>query len=128
MARAQAIRSGAVVVVCQSDDPEAASPVCSAGSEWVSGWLMFEDRDRDGTFSANDKLLRIQPALSAVDSLTERNDNDKFLFTPMGRQKGNARGNFLVGESRIADTRRRVVCMGAGGMARVAGDGSTACS
>jgi len=127
LARSQAIRSGVMVVVCRSGNPEVASPVCNTGGDWTTGWIMFEDRDRNGSFGAGDKLLRIQPAITAVDALTERNNNARFEFTPMGRAKAGTSGYFQVGES-IASERQRVVCVGFGGMARVAGDGYTSCS
>jgi len=43
MARSEAIKRGVKVALCQSDDPSAATPVCSNSTTWTSGWLVFVD-------------------------------------------------------------------------------------
>lgn len=49
-ARSEAAKLGLPVVMCRSDDPGAASPVCSGnpGVAWTGGWIMFNDCNGDG--------------------------------------------------------------------------------
>lgn len=62
-ARSEAIKRNRSVALCRSTNPTAAAPSCATGSGgWESGWIMFQDSDSDGTFSATsspaDILLR----------------------------------------------------------------------
>jgi type IV fimbrial biogenesis protein FimT len=51
-ARNEAIKRGTVIVMCKSDDPEAATPSCSTGADWKSGWIIFADDNNSGTYSS----------------------------------------------------------------------------
>ena len=46
-ARAEAVKRGRWVIMCSSDDPEAATPVCGGGvaEDWSTGWLMYSVDD-----------------------------------------------------------------------------------
>lgn len=129
--RSEAIRRGAPVIVCRSNAPEAATPQCATdpadtGPGWTTGWIVFEDRNSDATFSSGtDRLLRIQAPLGGVDKIISASNS--FEFTPLGRQKWNGT-NIKFGGAAIAAPRQRVVCIAVTGRARVAGDGNSSCS
>ena len=135
-ARSEAIRRGGAVVMCRSDAPEAASPTCGSGSGpggngWVSGWLVFEDRDNSGAFNTGDQLLRVQARIPTVDTFVESGTpSNKFPFTPTGRLRGVSSATQLqVGSNAsFTNAQQRTLCVSPSGRVRVVGDGLTSCS
>lgn len=129
-ARSEAVRRGGRVVMCRSDAPEAASPTCSSTSTngWVSGWIIFEDRDSNQTYSSGDILLRVQAAMTSPDSIIATGvAATTFSFVGFGRLTGlNGVVTLTFGNS-IASNLQRVVCVDVSGRARVAGNGSSTC-
>ncbi|MGE0329803.1 MAG: GspH/FimT family pseudopilin [Ramlibacter sp.] len=124
-ARGEAIRRGSAVVICRSDAPEAASPTCSNTSArgWAAGWIVYEERDGSGGVGNGDKLLRIQAPLDGVDGAASiKND---FTFTSLGRSQA-AAGNVIFGADML-EQRKRKVCIGFTGRARIAADASADC-
>lgn len=135
-ARSEAIRRGGVVIMCRSDAPEAASPVCGAGSGpdgngWVSGWIIFHDADDDGTrvATSTDPVLRVQSPITSMDSIVE-GSSTKFRFTATGRLRNlsSAGTTLQFGGGNYANSVQRIVCVSLGGHARIAGDGNASCS
>jgi type IV fimbrial biogenesis protein FimT len=125
------------VVMCRSDAPEAASPTCGSGSGpggygWVSGWIIFEDRDNSGAFNAGDQLLRVQGPIRTVDAFLENggSSSTKFPFTPTGRLRGVGSATQLqVGSNdSFTNTQQRTLCVSQSGRVRVVGDGYASCS
>ncbi|MBK7119562.1 MAG: GspH/FimT family pseudopilin [Comamonadaceae bacterium] len=136
-ARSEAIRRGGAVIMCRSNVPEAASPTCGTGSGpngngWVSGWLVFEDRDNSNSYNSGDQLLRIQPAITTVDSFLESggSSSTKFEFTANGRMKNLSSATQLqVGSNfSMTNAQQRTLCVSPSGRVRVVGDGTTSCS
>jgi len=132
-ARTEAIRRGSNVVMCRSNEPEKATPACSKSTDpgstgWVSGWIIFEDRNRNGDYDdGTDQLVRVQSAIAGIGSMVGGNDDQKIEFTAMGRPKNGAKTSYKIGAGDIAAERRRVVCLGTGGMGRVSKE-TTSCS
>lgn len=135
-ARSEAIRRGSAVIMCRSDLPEAAAPTCGAGSGpggngWVSGWIIFEDRDNTNNYtSAGDQaqLLRVQGPITNLDSIVEASST-KFKFTPTGRMSLAAATSLQFGSNAtIPNERQRIVCVNGSGRARIAGNGTASCS
>ena len=61
-ARAEAVKRGHWVIMCRSEFPEAATPVCGGGvnEDWSTGWLMYavDNATEDGYLStAGDELI-----------------------------------------------------------------------
>lgn len=50
LARSHALRSGHSTVVCKSGDGRR----CTESGDWSQGWLIFEDRNQDGSCQDND--------------------------------------------------------------------------
>jgi type IV fimbrial biogenesis protein FimT len=60
LARSEAIRRGAPVTICHSNDAK----TCSGG--WSNGWIVFADLNGDGAIDSDtDPILRTHEALSA---------------------------------------------------------------
>lgn len=125
-ARGEAIRRGSAVVICRSDDPEAASPACTNTSArgWADGWIVYEERDGADGLGGGDKLLRIQAPLTGVDGASSAKTD--FTFTPLGRSQS-ASVNVVFGVG-IPPERRRKICIGFTGRARLAADASADCN
>jgi type IV fimbrial biogenesis protein FimT len=133
-ARSEAVRRGGRVIMCRSADPEAVVPACAAATAttkgWADGWIVFFDKDGSGDWNAGDTTLRVQSAIKGIDSIQESTaaNATKFKFTATGRLQDNASAAKLqFGGSDYATELQRVVCVGLGGRARVAGDGASAC-
>ena len=137
-ARSESVKRGGGVIMCRSDAPEAANPVCSGGAGpggngWVSGWIIFHDVNGDGTRVAastatTDPVLRVQAAITAIDSIAESGSSTKFIFTATGRLTLSGITSFQFGSnSNFANTLQRIVCVSVGGRARIAGDGLSSC-
>ena len=59
-ARRTAADTKTPVTVCQSEDASS----CANNGRWESGWLMFEDYDRDSVRDPHEKILRSQGPVS----------------------------------------------------------------
>ena len=138
-ARSESIRRGGGVVMCRSDAPEAASPVCGtdAGPDsvgWASGWIIFHSLDptaNGGVRVEGDRMLRVQAPIHALNSVLEADStgSTQFRFAGTGRLPGlDAPVTLKFGASPAwTSTTQRRVCVGSGGYARIAGNGPVAC-
>ena len=134
-ARSESMRRGGGVVMCRSDDPEAASPVCKTtsgpgGNGWVSGWIVFLDMNNDVDKESGELLLRMQSPLSRMGSITESGgaSSTKFRFTATGRLFDVSSATSLqFGGGEYASDLQRVLCVSPGGRARIAGNGAASC-
>lgn len=59
MARSEAVKRATTVTVCNTEDPDAASPACSASGDWNAGWLVFVDGGVAGSVDGGDVVLRV---------------------------------------------------------------------
>lgn len=130
-ARSEAVRRGGAVIMCRSDDPEATTPHCNTnegpgGNGWVSGWIIFEDRNSNLDYnSATDQLLRVQAPINNIDTILEHSSGStKFQFTAMGRMRSLTSATSMRFGTNMPDTLKRVVCVNQSGRARIVGDGS----
>jgi type IV fimbrial biogenesis protein FimT len=128
-ARSEAIRRGGSVVICRSTSPET-SPACNgtnnAANDWRTGWIIFDDLNKDGNLDSGEPVLRVQGPITNVDSIVA-NSEYQFKFNATGRLPGGATG-IKFGGSNFPTTSQRMVCVSVGGRTRIAGDGSTSCS
>ncbi|WP_148717413.1 GspH/FimT family pseudopilin [Chitinolyticbacter meiyuanensis] len=70
LARTEAIKRNARVMLCNSSDPAATSASCVTSSpDWKTGWLVFVDKDADNTFSTGDEILRVVNVVEKVGSI-----------------------------------------------------------
>ena len=137
-ARSEAVRRGGAVLMCRSDAPEAAAPVCNttAGTNgWASGWIIFEDRDGSLNYSAAtdaSQLLKVQGPITNLDSIMETSGTGatKLQFTATGRMKNLSSATALQfgSNNTMPNSRQRIVCINLSGRARIAGDGTASCT
>ena len=134
--RSEAIRRGGNVVMCRSNAPEASSPSCGTGTGpgnngWVSGWVIFHDLNADGGIDSGEPILRVQSAITNVNSIVQggSSSSTKFKFTATGRLTSvSSSASFQFGSNPpYPNTTQRVVCLSVGGRARIAGDGYASC-
>lgn len=134
-ARSEAVRRGGRVMLCRSELPEDPNPVCApdaggSGKGWATGWFVFHDADGSGAKNAADPVLRVGGPLESVDAILQGTPTEStlFHFTATGRLIDAASATTLVfGGTEFETAMKRVVCVSAGGRARVAGDGSATC-
>lgn len=132
-ARVEAIRRGANVVMCRTNDADATTLVCqtsAAANGWKTGWFVFEDRDRDAAWDPGEPVLRRQSQLTTSGTILEGTSaSTRFEYTPSGRLRqltSTVTISFLPpGTSTPAQQRK--LCVGLVGRVRIAGDGGSSC-
>jgi type IV fimbrial biogenesis protein FimT len=135
-ARSEAVRRGGHVVMCRSENPEAASPACTtsllgpSGKGWVTGWFIFHDLDADGNKDAAEPVLRVQSALPSINVIVESSSSTKFRYTASGRLMNSGLSTTVTfgASPEYSNDLQRVLCVNVGGRARIAGDGLASCS
>ena len=81
LARAEAVKRSAPIVVCPSID----ATTCSGLGKWEDGWLVYVDADNTGTITGGDEVIRVYDALdSSVTARGETIVSDIVSFTPTG--------------------------------------------
>ncbi|CAH0348609.1 GspH/FimT family pseudopilin [Aquabacterium sp. CECT 9606] len=125
MARSEAIKRGQRVVVCATNDPEAATRSCAAAStNWATGWLVFVDRGTTANaFDAGDELLAVQQALPSSGGITLANSQTAIAFRANGLAVGSnnsfrVRPN-LTGSETDSDAYNRCVVLAPSGRVKI---------
>jgi type IV fimbrial biogenesis protein FimT len=80
LARAQAIKEGRTVTVCQSSN----STSCTNTTNWHSGWIVFSDKANVGVYDAGETYIRKQKPFSGSDSFTSSNSVSVITFNREG--------------------------------------------
>lgn len=90
-ARAEAIKRGARIVMCRSENAEssAATPSCATGSGdsgWASGWIVFVEFGTNDQYTpgSGDVLLRTQGPLLSNGTILLIGASSKITFTANG--------------------------------------------
>ncbi len=129
-ARSEAVRRGGAVIMCRSDAPETSPPHCNTndgpgGAGWVSGWIIFEDRNGNLDYTTGDQLLRVQGPIKNVDTALEGSSGStKFQFTSVGRLKSLTSATSLRFGTNMDTSLQRRICVNQSGRVRIVGDGS----
>jgi type IV fimbrial biogenesis protein FimT len=63
-ARAEAIKDGKTVTVCQSSD----GSTCTGSPSWQGGWIVFRDPANLGVVDPGETILRVQKTFSGTDT------------------------------------------------------------
>lgn len=88
-ARSEAVLRGASVVVCNTPDAGAASPVCDSGSSWKNGWVVFVDSNNNLSLDTGETLLRASAPPPADVVITPTSTSARgVVFTRIGRAQG----------------------------------------
>lgn len=78
LARSEAIKRNANVVLCRSTDGVS----CAASGGWQQGWIVFHDADTDGEVDAGETVVQVQQGLSSDYRFT--GDSYSIAFQPSG--------------------------------------------
>ena len=62
LARSSAVSRSSEIVLCPSADQNH----CDDGIWWQQGWIVFQDRDRNGARNANEPIINVVPAQSGM--------------------------------------------------------------
>jgi type IV fimbrial biogenesis protein FimT len=83
-ARSEAIKRGWRVVVCKSSAPQASSPGCDTSAAWNNGWVVFVDKNENGTVDSGEALRVGQPANTRVAITGDTNFASSVTYLPTG--------------------------------------------
>lgn len=61
LARSEAVKTASRATVCKSADGER----CSSAGHWGQGWIVFHDRNHNGTRDEGEPVVKVQPGLPA---------------------------------------------------------------
>lgn len=129
LARSEAMKRGASVVMCRSSDAEtAASPACDgSGTEWKDGWIVFLDRNGDGalTTANGDVLLRAEGAMLDSGGITQSSAG-ALVFRSTGLMSSGA-STILFDSRSVAAAQQRRVCVTLSGRTRSIDNSTDTC-
>lgn len=138
LARTEAIKRNAPVVICKTSDATAANPVCdtTAANPWTNGWIVFVDTNNSGTRDSPggtlETLIRLHTSI-ASSSLTltplapTGSDSDirnLISYRPSGRPLSFTGGTFKLCDQRGARKAKSLV-VSETGQARVSNQRDT---
>lgn len=104
-ARAEAMKRGTAVTVCKSSN----SSACATSGGWQSGWIIFNDLDRNGSVGSGEIVLRSKGAFgSSVNTMTGVGSVfvNRLTFTDQGMPDSTS--GQLSGTFTVCDTGRNV--------------------
>ena len=125
VARSEAIKRQATVVVCASSNPTATSPTCSYGA--FRGWIVAEDTDKNWQVDSGEAVIERHELIDpGVTVSTDKNGIESFnvfgFANPDGTKAGtrnvvfcDSRGKQVIGNTSVV----RVVRIDQTGRARV---------
>lgn len=114
-ARSEAVKQNQEVVVCTSTDGTS----CAGNTNWENGWVVFVDRDNDGTIdggnacgsgATDDCILTVQSALNT--SITLRSTGSSISY--FGSGSSNGADTFTICDDRGASEATAVVVSSTG--------------
>lgn len=92
-ARIEAIKRNAHVVMCVSDDEE----TCDSTKSWASGWLIFQDANKNGAQDGGETILAVgQASPSSTTSVGNTNLKSSIRYGADGQLVGVANGTIRV--------------------------------
>ena len=92
LARAQAIKEGRNVTVCESDDGLS----CTGFANWERGWIVFSDPTNVGVYDAGEIYVRKQKRFSGSDTFVASNTVSVISFNRQGYAVGIANNGVLL--------------------------------
>lgn len=78
LARGEAIKRNAMVVLCSSAD----GATCAGTAAWEQGWIVFHDANRDGAKDAGESVLAQENAAPGGYKITEADGKSALSFSP----------------------------------------------
>jgi type IV fimbrial biogenesis protein FimT len=103
-ARSQAVYLRGMVVVC----PGHPQGGCSGGNDWSEGWIVFEDRNNDRQYQAEEPLLRRGQGITGV-AVHAPASRSELRFFPDGSTPGSNGSIGFCGRGGPEHARRLVI-------------------
>lgn len=120
LARSEAVKRGAAVVVCPTDKPFVAAPNCNNAASWNDGWIVFADDNRDASKATTEMLIMAaEPMKFGFSASADTAVSDYILFDSVGsvRTTGTA---YVSGDVTISyGDSERVIAISSNGRMRV---------
>ena len=92
-ARAEAIKEGRTVTVCQSTTGTSCT---STATDWQGGWIVFSDPADVGVVDAGEIILRVQKPFSGTDTFSASNGVGAVTFNREGYAVAIANGTLIT--------------------------------
>lgn len=114
-ARSEAVKQNQEVVVCTSSNGTS----CAGTTNWENGWVVFVDRDNDGTIddgdacgpgATDDCIMTVQSALAG--DITLRSTGSSISY--FGSGSSNGADTFTICDDRGADKAKAVIVSSTG--------------
>jgi type IV fimbrial biogenesis protein FimT len=121
LARSEAIKRNARVVLCKSED----GATCAVTGTWEQGWILFQDRNNSGARDEDEPVLQRLNPLPPGWRLTANAPVGRYVsYGPMGGARMASSGAFQAGtftlcKSSTERTEARQIIINAGGRPRV---------
>jgi type IV fimbrial biogenesis protein FimT len=129
LARSEAIKRNARVVLCKSGDGTS----CSASGGWEQGWIIFHDANNNGLRESDESIIQREMPLSTSLRLTGNQNVARYVsFSPTGSTKM-VGGSFQAGTLTVCTTSAtrsdaRLIVLNAVGRPRVQKGTVTSCA
>jgi type IV fimbrial biogenesis protein FimT len=113
LARTEAIKRGRPVVMCRTNDPQAAAPSCNSGADWQNGWLIMQ----------GDTLIRLQSGYRNSGGIVSGAGLSAIAFTASGIAPASSETTFTfrpplaIADPSYASLTRRI-CVSVTGVTR----------
>ena len=113
LARSEALKRGARVIVCRSSDVRAANPTCGGSSQtWTQGWLIFANNDANAIFdTGTDALIKVGEGISdsQLSIISNSSGDASISFNPdASTNQSGATLHWAICDSRGASHGRRI--------------------
>lgn len=109
LARSEAIKRRKRVAICSSRDAGAAVPACDGGTDWSTGWVVFQDPEGEGVGGAVDNAADVIRRSVVVAGATDvRSSTGILFFGTDGSVTGGAGSALAVCDNRGTSKGRQV--------------------
>lgn len=127
MARSEAIKNAADVVMCKASPNSSGVFKCKTGSEdWNIGWVVFVDRDGDADLdTSNDQIISVSESISRTGAIV-KNNNRKIIFNRLGLV-ADGFSQFTFNSKSGDNNLQKRVCLSKSGRVRVIADPNEVC-
>lgn len=104
LARSEAIKRNAQVVLCKSADQQS----CSSSGDWSDGWIIFEDQNKNRSIDTDEPLLKLHSQLKNLSiEYAAFGSNNYITYRPTGDTRTN--GTFTICDDKQAAKARALV-------------------
>ena len=124
MARGEAAKRGARVMMCQSPDPSNTGTYCTGTSgTWSDGWVVFVDADGGSDYDSGELVISVFNSASPIEIKT--NAGSYLSFNPDGTTTAGSEKEFAICDDRGTSKGKKISVAATG---RPSSDDATTCS